>query len=80
MRPQTFDAVYFTPFAPASNAELWQTEMLSRLSLVLKDDGRLVTYCVSRHVHETISAVGLCETSAGLASGKREVLIATKRS
>ncbi len=76
-----FDAVYFDPFAPQSNTELWQADLFSRLSHVLKPDGRLVTYCVSRQVREAMTAAGLAvQRVPGPVGGKREVLIATRQS
>ncbi len=74
-----FDAVYFDPFAPSSNSQLWQPALLSRLMPVLADDGRLVTYCVSRQVRETMIDVGFdVQRVPGPQGGKREVLIATR--
>jgi tRNA U34 5-methylaminomethyl-2-thiouridine-forming methyltransferase MnmC len=78
---QKFDAVYFDPFAPQSNAQLWQADLFSRLSRVMQVDGRLVTYCVSRQVREAMTTAGLdVERVPGPVGGKREVLIASRRS
>jgi tRNA U34 5-methylaminomethyl-2-thiouridine-forming methyltransferase MnmC len=78
-RTRQFDAVYFDPFAPDSNAELWQHELLSALHFALVGGGRLVTYCVSRPVRELLTHVGFdVQRVAGPEGGKREVLIATK--
>jgi len=78
--PETrFDAVYFDPFAPHSDVDLWQPELFSKLHAVLVSGGALVTYCVSRPVRELLANVGFdVQRVAGPSGGKREVLIATK--
>jgi tRNA U34 5-methylaminomethyl-2-thiouridine-forming methyltransferase MnmC len=78
---RTFDAIYFDPFAPDVNGVLWQTEFLARMYSLLSNDGRLVTYCVSRKVCDDFASVGFfVERVRGPEGGKREVMIATKRS
>jgi tRNA U34 5-methylaminomethyl-2-thiouridine-forming methyltransferase MnmC len=73
------DAVYFDPFAPDSNPELWRQEFLARIHPLLRSGGRLVTYCVNRTVRDTMERVGFrVERTRGPAGGKREVMIATK--
>jgi tRNA U34 5-methylaminomethyl-2-thiouridine-forming methyltransferase MnmC len=76
----TFDAIYFDPFSPASNPNLWKADLLARLARVLKPSGRLVTYCVSRQVRERLTEVGFeIRRVPGPPGGKREVLIASLR-
>jgi tRNA U34 5-methylaminomethyl-2-thiouridine-forming methyltransferase MnmC len=75
----TYDAIYFDPFAPDANPQLWQPAFLSRLHGLLNDDGRLVTYCVSRAVRNAFTMVGFDVARVpGPVGGKREVMIATK--
>jgi len=72
------DAVYYDPFAPAANPELWQVASLARMRQLLTLDGRLTTYCVSREVRDRFSEAGFRVTKVrGPKGGKREVLIAT---
>ena len=74
-----FDAIYFDPFAPASQPNLWGVELLVRMADSLKPGGKLVTYCVNRSVREAVEAAGLqVQRVRGPVGGKREVLIATK--
>jgi tRNA U34 5-methylaminomethyl-2-thiouridine-forming methyltransferase MnmC len=76
---QTYDAIYFDPFAPDVNSELWQTEFLARMYSLLSTDGRLVTYCVRRKVRDDFTSVGFrVERVRGPEGGKREVMVATK--
>ena len=73
-----FHAVYFDPFAPAINPELWRRPVFSRLRSLLAKDGKLVTYCVSRAVRDEMTACGFhTDRVPGPPGGKREVLIAT---
>ena len=72
-----FDAIFFDPFAPATNPELWQWPMLSKMRKAISDDGRLVTYCVNRAVRDTFENAGFRVTRVpGPPGGKREVLVA----
>ncbi len=79
-RPAGFDAIYFDPFAPAVNQELWTEEFLSRMWTLLRDGGQLVTYCVNRRVKDALTASGFeIECLPGPVGGKREVMRATRR-
>ncbi len=75
-----FHAIYFDPFAPDVNPELWNADFLSRMRDLLTVDGRLVTYCVNRRVREQFELAGFdVQRVRGPLGGKREVLIATTR-
>ncbi len=75
----SFNAIYFDPFAPSENPDLWQLEFLKKMRATLADDGRLVTYCVSREVRTQFEAAGFSVRRVkGPPGGKREVLIATR--
>jgi len=76
-----FDTVYFDPFDPQVNAELWRQEVLQGLGQLLKPGGRLVTYCVQGEVRRALRRVGFDPKRVqGPPGGKREVLIATRTS
>jgi tRNA U34 5-methylaminomethyl-2-thiouridine-forming methyltransferase MnmC len=76
---QTYDAIYFDPFAPDVNGELWRTEFLARMYSLMSNDGCLVTYCVSRKVRDDFTSVGFSvKRVRGPEGGKREVMVATK--
>ena len=77
-RDSKYDAIYFDPFDPSVNPELWHIELLQRLSDCLSRSGALTTYCVSRPVRETFIEAGFAVRRVrGPEGGKREVLIAT---
>jgi tRNA U34 5-methylaminomethyl-2-thiouridine-forming methyltransferase MnmC len=74
----TYDAIYFDPFAPDTNPHLWTTGFLAKMRGLLHDDGRLVTYCVSRAVRDAFTSAGFGVARVpGPTGGKREVMIAT---
>ncbi|MDG2219789.1 MAG: tRNA (5-methylaminomethyl-2-thiouridine)(34)-methyltransferase MnmD [Rubripirellula sp.] len=74
---EKFDAVYFDPFAPDVNPELWSTSFFKRMQEVLKPGGKLVTYCVNRKVRQTLSDAGFTPKRVpGPIGGKREVMVA----
>ena len=74
-----YDAIYFDPFAPAVNPELWEADFLAGMHRMLKPSGNLVTYCVSRTVRQLMQSVGFnVQRVPGPVGGKREVLVATK--
>ncbi|MEQ1905769.1 MAG: MnmC family methyltransferase, partial [Pirellulaceae bacterium] len=55
-------------------------QFLQRLFDELKPGGNLVTYCVKRQVREAMEAAGFSVAkTAGPVGGKREVLLATRR-
>ena len=74
----TYHAIYFDPFAPSENPELWQREFLCKMRSLLHSDGVITTYCVSRAVRDNFASAGFAVRRVrGPAGGKREVLIAT---
>ena len=74
---ERFDAIYFDPFAPATDPELWQRPVLERMRRALSAGGRLTSYCVSRPVREAFASAGFAvERVPGPPGGKREVLVA----
>jgi tRNA U34 5-methylaminomethyl-2-thiouridine-forming methyltransferase MnmC len=76
---ETYDAIYFDPFAPETNPELWTPSFLKRMYKLLKPSRRLVTYCVSRAVRSAMEDARFSvQRVPGPKGGKREVLVATK--
>ncbi len=75
-----FDAVYFDPFSPATNPNLWTIDIFRRMHDALRNGGKLVSYCVNRRVRNDLAAAGFdVERVPGPPGGKREVLIAARR-
>ena len=76
----SFDAIYFDPFAPSVNPDLWTPDFLGRMHGLLRSGGHLVTYCVNRRVKDALQACGFeIKSLRGPVGGKREVMRATRR-
>ncbi len=74
-----FDTVYFDPFDPQSNPELWTEEVLRNVGRRVRPGGRLVTYCVKGEIRRRMAAAGFdVRRVPGPIGGKREVLIAIR--
>ncbi|MEM8911331.1 MAG: tRNA (5-methylaminomethyl-2-thiouridine)(34)-methyltransferase MnmD [Planctomycetota bacterium] len=77
---RTFETVYFDPFDPATNPELWTTTVFAGLHRCLRPGGRLVSYCVKRQVQRDLTSVGFeVRCVPGPTGGKREVLLAIRQ-
>lgn len=74
-----FDAIYFDPFDPATNSELWTTKVFEQMYQLLVPGGRLTSYCVKSDVRRALLAIGFKITKLpGPIGGKREVLVAER--
>ncbi len=74
-----FDIVYFDPFSPKTNPELWTERVLRNAWLALRQGGVLTSYCVKAEVRNTLSRIGFeVHRLPGPPGGKREVLHAVK--
>lgn len=79
LAPASCDAIYFDPFSPETNPDMWSIEVLQRAASYLKPSGTLTSYCVKGQVRKTVAAAGLQVAKLpGPWGGKREVLVATK--
>lgn len=75
-----FAAIYFDPFSPQSNPELWSEDFLAKMYAALRDDGVLVSYCVNSEVRRRLTRIGFTvQRAPGPPGGKREILHARKR-
>ena len=75
----SFDAVYFDPFSPATNPLLWTREVYEVAMNSLRPGGALVSYCVKSAVRHDLEALGFAvHKLSGPVGGKREVLMAVK--
>lgn len=75
-----FDTVYFDPFSPESNPELWTEPMLRAMYQLLQPGGTLTSYCVKSRIRHLLKGIGFTvDKVSGPAGGKREVLRAIKR-
>ena len=76
-----FDAIYYDPFAPEVNPELWCKEKFQNAFRITCNEGTLTSYCVKSSVRKAVEAAGyIVQRMPGPVSGKREVLFAVKKS
>lgn len=76
----TFDCIYFDAFSPKENPDGWTKQIFQHCSALLRPQGRLVTYSVSKVVKENLRQVGLQWQKYKLPAQlcKREGLVAWK--
>ena len=74
-----FHAIYFDPFSPDTNPELWTPEVFGHCHDLLLEGGTLTCYCVKGRVRRDLAQAGFeVHKLRGPPSGKREVLLALK--
>lgn len=73
-----FDLIYYDPFAPSAQPELWTKEIFQKLFNLLKPNGTLVTYCSKGDVRRAMIAAGFIVEKLAGPPGKREMLRAVK--
>lgn len=69
-----FDLVYFDAFAPTKQAEMWTTEVFSKIYTLLSPNGIFVTYCSKGIVKRALESVGFQIEKLPGPKGKREML------
>ena len=75
---QRFDVILFDAFAPAAQPELWTSEAMDRMRMVLTPGGQLVTYCAKGEVRRAMKAAGFQVERLPGPPGKREMMRATR--
>lgn len=75
---QEFDLIYFDAFAPSTQPELWEEDVLSIMYEALMDEGLLVTYCAKGAVKRSLKSLGFMIEALKGPPGKREMTRAKK--
>jgi tRNA U34 5-methylaminomethyl-2-thiouridine-forming methyltransferase MnmC len=78
LEPNHFDLVYFDAFAPNKQPELWEIEVLRKVTGAMKPQGIFVTYCAKGQLKRDLKSLGLMVESLPGPPGKREMVRATK--
>lgn len=77
--PEGVDAIFFDPFSPETNPELWRQDVYRSAYEILNVGGTLTSYCVKSRVQKDLREVGFSiQKVPGPPGGKREVLRAVK--
>jgi len=73
-----FDLVYFDPFSPDKQPEMWTKECFDMLYFALKPGAYLLTYCTKGIVKRALKEAGFQIEKLPGPIGKREILRANK--
>lgn len=74
----SFDAVFFDPFSPSRNPELWSVDFFSEISRVMKDDAILTTYSCAPQIRGALIEAGFAVGRGPSVGGKREGTLASR--
>lgn len=77
-RSSFFDVVYFDAFAPSTQPELWEKEMLGKVVDALKPTGVFVTYCAKGQLRRDLKDLGMMVEKVPGPPGKREFIRGVK--
>jgi tRNA U34 5-methylaminomethyl-2-thiouridine-forming methyltransferase MnmC len=77
--PDTFHLVYFDPFSPEVQQELWTEEVFEPVYHSMKKDGILLTYCTKGTVKNILKKLGFQIEKLPGPEGKREILRGQKK-
>jgi len=72
-----YDVIYYDAFAPSKQPELWELEILRKVTERLRPSGILVTYCAKGQVKRDLASLGLIVESLPGPPGKKEMTRAT---
>lgn len=73
-----FDAVFFDPFSPAKNPELWSVDFFKEIYSRIDDAGILTTYSSAPQVRMAMAEAGFIIGRGPAVGGKKEGTLATK--
>jgi predicted methyltransferase len=73
-----FDAIYYDPFSPAKQPELWTVELFAQAFRVLKPGGILCTYSYARVVRDGLAQVGFRVTDGPIVGRRSPCIVAYK--
>jgi tRNA U34 5-methylaminomethyl-2-thiouridine-forming methyltransferase MnmC len=73
-RENHFVVVFFDAFAPATQPELWEKEMLSKVVHALVPSGVFITYCAKGQLKRDLKALGMTVEKLAGPPGKREII------
>ena len=76
----TVDLIYFDAFSPEKQPELWTLAIFEKMYRLMNLGGILTTYCAKGVVRRTLKAAGFEVMQVAGPPGKREMLVAYKKS
>lgn len=76
---EPYDAIFFDPFSPEVNAEMWTPDVFETIRQASTDDVLLSTYCAASGARAAMAVAGWKVARARGALGKREMTLAALR-
>jgi tRNA U34 5-methylaminomethyl-2-thiouridine-forming methyltransferase MnmC len=73
-----FDAVFFDPYSPSRNPELWTVDFFMELYRIMTGHGILTTYSSAPHIRTALIAAGFIIGKGPSVGAKREGTLAAK--
>jgi len=74
----TYDVVYFDPFSPKNQPDLWTSEVFEMIYKVMKNNSTLITYSAKGSVKRILKSSGFVVQNIEGPFGKREITRAIK--
>ena len=75
---QNADFVFFAPFSPAIQPEMWNSDFFRKIYSHMSKDAKLSTYSFARNVREALSQAGFSVMSGPILGRRSPSLIAHK--
>jgi tRNA U34 5-methylaminomethyl-2-thiouridine-forming methyltransferase MnmC len=73
-----FDIIFYDAFAPGTQPELWEENIMQKMYNMLNEGGIMTTYCAKGDVKRALKKVGFVIESLPGPIGKREIIRALK--
>jgi tRNA U34 5-methylaminomethyl-2-thiouridine-forming methyltransferase MnmC len=77
--PILFDCIFFDAFAPNKQQEVWSTDVLQKMYDILKEGGRLTTYCAQGQFKRNLKSCGFDVQAVEGPPGKKEMTLGIKQ-
>lgn len=75
---EKYDLVFYDAFAPASQPEMWEENIICKIAKTLKDDGFFISYSITGKIKTILRNEGFKIERPEGANGKRQMLRAVK--
>ncbi|MBT3814447.1 hypothetical protein HOE37_02835 [Candidatus Woesearchaeota archaeon] len=73
-----FDAIFYDPFSPKAQPDMWTVELFKEMYRVMKDSGILATYSCARIIRDNLSKADLVYDDGPIIGRRGPGTIATK--
>ncbi len=78
LKDNHFDLIYFDAFAPNKQPEMWEIQVLKKITEAMKPEGVFVTYCAKGQLKRDLARLKLSIETLPGPPGKREMVRAKK--